>query len=426
MRKWKIASIASLCLMLVSTIACNPFGGGNTGATEQQVEVTRGNLIISVSGSGNTRVTSESNLTFGVSGRIKTIYIEEGDNVTAGEVLAELDTSPLELALTQARVAYTRAQMAVTDAQISLQTAKLNLDKAENLYKWPELKVAQSEVERARASVEYAESRLASAPADQQARWTEMVGYAIAYLITKEDELNTMLAGGDPEEIAIKKLQVSSAEQSLTLAQQSVEQAQQSIDEAQRQLDDAKITAPFDGTVASVSVKEKDSVTAFVEAIHLIDPGKMEIEVEVDEIDIAEVRQGQKAMIEMDALPSLSVNGTVNRIRPLPTESSGVTVYNVKINFEVPEGSEVRAGMSATADIVTNERNNVLLVPDRAIQQDSNGNPVVLVMVGKQTEERPVVVGISDGFDTEIIGGLKEGDMVVIKQTTTSTTGGLF
>lgn len=92
-------------------------------------------------------------------------------------------------------------------------------------------------------------------------------------------------------------------------------------------------------------------------------------------------------------------------------------MYEVKIGFSVPEGSGLKVGMSATADIIIDERSNVLLVPDRAIKQDSQGNPVVEVMVGEQVQERPVVIGISDGIQTEIVSGLKEGEVVVIEKS---------
>ena len=82
--------------------------------------------------------------------------------------------------------------------------------------------------------------------------------------------------------------------------------------------------------------------------------------------------------------------------------------------------------MSATADIIINERSNVLLVPSRAITQDTNGNPVVKVMVNEEIEERSVVLGLSDGFDTEIVDGLSEGDMVVVETKAKPSTTGLF
>jgi len=92
-----------------------------------------------------------------------------------------------------------------------------------------------------------------------------------------------------------------------------------------------------------------------------------------------------------------------------------VVLYSVKIDFDVPQGSGLRVGMSAAADIIINERSSVLLVPDRAIKQDKQGNPVVYIMVDEQIEARSVVIGISDGFQTEIIDGLDEGEILVIE-----------
>jgi HlyD family secretion protein len=91
---------------------------------------------------------------------------------------------------------------------------------------------------------------------------------------------------------------------------------------------------------------------------------------------------------------------------------SGLITYEVTIKFNVPGDDLVRIGMSAEADIVLDSRTGVLLVPDRAIGEDDEGNAVVMVVVGEQTEERRVVVGISDGYDTEIIEGLAEGEVV--------------
>ena len=92
-----------------------------------------------------------------------------------------------------------------------------------------------------------------------------------------------------------------------------------------------------------------------------------------------------------------------------------VVFYEVRIDFDAPQDSGLRVGMSAEADIIISERSGVLLVPDRAIKQDSQGNPIVYVMVDEQIEERPVVIGISDGYQTEIVAGLEEGEIVAIE-----------
>jgi HlyD family secretion protein len=124
----------------------------------------------------------------------------------------------------------------------------------------------------------------------------------------------------------------------------------------------------------------------------------------------------QEAIIEIDALPDITFKGIVTAIYPLPIEEGGVVLYNAKINLDVPENSAAKIGMSTEADIIIDKRSNVLLVPERAIQKDSEGNPVVKVMVNEQIQERPVDIGISDGYQTEIVSGLNEGETVVVER----------
>jgi multidrug efflux pump subunit AcrA (membrane-fusion protein) len=110
----------------------------------------------------------------------------------------------------------------------------------------------------------------------------------------------------------------------------------------------------------------------------------------------------------------------------MSSPAAGTVVYQVKVRFDAPPPVELRVGMSATADIIISKRSNVLLVPSRAVTQDSQGKPVVKVMVNGQMEERAVVTGISDGLQTEIVDGLKEGETVVIERRTTTSGSGLL
>ncbi len=143
MKSWRIVAVLLLCLVLASTIACSPLGGQQQ-ASQQLVKVVRGDLMVSVSGSGNIEVSNDAKLSFGVGGRLDKIYVEEGDRVIEGDVLARLDTDDLELALTQARVA-------VTSANVTLRTAKHSLDEARDLYTWPDIQIAQADVDDAEA-----------------------------------------------------------------------------------------------------------------------------------------------------------------------------------------------------------------------------------------------------------------------------------
>ena len=411
MRRGKIIGVLLLCLALAGSTACNPFEGEEEEASQQLVEVVRGDLAISVSGSGNIEVSDEGKLAFGVGGRIDKIYVEEGDKVTGGDVLARLDTDDLELALTQAEVALTTQQVAIAQAQVAVDTAEYNLDEARDLYTWPDIEEAQDDVDDAETFLNYAIERSLS---------SETLAYAQARLDAAEAALNAKIMSYDTEEVAIEKMEVAVAEQSLALSRLSLEQAQQSLEYAQEQLDEATITALFDGIIAKIYFEEGEVIPPPTMAsqviIYLVDLTTIELNVEVDEIDIPGVKPGQRAIIDVDALPDVEFEGEVLTISPVAKEEAGVILYEVKIGFNVPEDSGLKVGMSAETDIVIAERNDVLLVPSRAITKDSKGNPIVMVVVNEQTEERPVVTGISDGFDTEIIDGLNEGEVVVVER----------
>jgi len=472
MKNWRTVIILLICLVLAGTTACNPSEGSDT--EQQLVKTVRGDLIVSVSGTGNIEASREAKLSFGSGGKVDKVHVKEGDEVSKDEVLAKLNTDALELAKTQAEVALTEAEVALTQSQVALtqaqlaqQTAEYNLentidtqdvlelallnakidlrnaehhlDETRDIYTWPEIEVAQDDVDDWKAFLDY----LMSMGAEQ-----ESLDYAQARLDAAESTLDAMRRSYDTEEVAIAKLQVEAAvmaeaqaqknldelieditimelqleaakasveqaRESAALARESVQLAQQSLDQAQKNLDEATITAQFDGVIASVDAEEGDTVTAAMTIVHLVDPTDMELIVEVDEIDMPGVRLNQETIISVDALPDVTFEGRVTSIYPVPTKVSGIVMYNVRINLEVPGNSDLKIGMSASADIIINKQSNVLLLPSEVIEVNDQGKQVVKVMVDKQIQERPVVIGISDGSETEIVSGLSEGEIVV-------------
>jgi len=435
-RTWRIVAVILLCLALASPIACNALGGDQEGDSQQLVEVMRGDLIVSVSGSGNIVVSNEANLTFGSGGKIARIYVDEGDEVSKGKLLAELDTGPLELTLAQAQAALDQAkyalekakepvseddiesaEAAVNAAEDNLEFTAWMLDQAEDLEDAAEDALYQAKQGGNPTEIATAEAALAEAEAAAE-QWRTQVSAAEASLIAAEAQLEAMLDAPDESAIIAAESQVKAAEQALA--------------EAQKQLNETSIIAPFDGVVADVYAEEGDVIPSPAmmlqppTILHLIDLSVMELEVEVDEIDIAEVELGQRAIIEVDALPNIQLEGEVQYIATLSNIMGGVVLYDVTISFDVPQDYNIKIGMSATADIILEERSGALLVPDRAIQQDSQGNPIVKVIVNEEVEERPVVIGISDGFDTEIVDGLNEGEVVLVESRTKSSSTGLF
>jgi len=403
-KSWQIIATLLLCLALAGAIACTPFGGDEEETGEQLVEVVRGDLTVVVSGSGNISVSQDASLAFGTGGRVEKVYVEEGDKVSSGDVLAKLDTSTLELALAQ--------------AELALATAEYNLDKAQQIYTKPNISAARAAVSEAKAYLQYAKHVLeveANTPEDIEI-WTNEVYQAEVNLAAAEQRLEEMLAGGEAEEVKLRRLEV--------------EASRQALEEAQKQLAEATITAPFDGLVGAIYVKEGDVIPSPTMAptvvVYLIDLSNMELKAEVDEIDIPEVELGQSALVEVDAIADDLFEGTVTLISPVPVIEAGLVLYEVKIGFAVPPDSKVKVGMSATADIIVQQRENTLLVPERAIGRDDQGNPVVWVSVDGQFQERVVVIGISDGLQTEILEGLAEGDIIKAGRQGATIPGGFF
>jgi HlyD family secretion protein len=187
------------------------------------------------------------------------------------------------------------------------------------------------------------------------------------------------------------------------------------LDAAKLNLERAVIVAPFDGVVADITITEgKDISTATfaTPAISLVDTGEIELRGSFDEIDIAMVQPGQEANILLDALPDEEVKGEVAFISLVGTTQAGVVFYDTTITLENPV-EELRDGMTATAEVIIERRDNVLFIPNRAIRGTWE-NPTVVVLVDEQVEEREITLGLTDGINTEVLSGLEEGEKVVL------------
>ncbi len=475
-----------LCLVLLGITACS--GCGQQGANQQLVTVTRGDISVKVSGSGKIEATNEASLTFGSGGKVDKINVKEGDKVKTGDVLARLDTRTLELALTQAQVAESQAEVTVTQAQVTQKTAEINLknarDKEDTLnlavlnaqinldtarnnlsdtiktYNWDTFQTVDSALNKAKTFYDYALDGSQKQPAGTGVTgdWDLTLQRATERLENAQAAYDNFLAGHANEKINLKQYQVKYAELSLTQAQknlgnladdialeelkvtlanqsvaqarQSAELAKKSLKEAQRQLDEATIKAPFDGVIAQVNAEEGDNVPSPSVApkiiVYMVDPVHVQLVVEVDEIDISQVALNQPVVITLDALTDAEFKGMVTSIYPVSKEEGGVVLYDVGLSLNVPEGSGIKVGMSASADIMIAEHSNVLMVPSRAIR-NSEGKTTVKVMSGNQVQEKTVVAGLDDGLRTEIVSGLSGGETVVVESKTTTTSGlGVF
>jgi HlyD family secretion protein len=222
----------------------------------------------------------------------------------------------------------------------------------------------------------------------------------------KQASLDKLLAGPDSFDLKTQQL--------------SIQQKQNALSDAREKLADYSVKAPLSGTIASFSANLNDQASSAT-AIATIITDQQIAEVSLNEVDVAKIKTGQKTTLTFDAVDELTITGTVAEIDSIGTVTQGVVSYNVKIAFDTQD-DRIKPGMSATANILTNVRPDVLLVPSAAVKTQGNSSYVQILENG-QPKNQTVQIGLSNDTSTEIMSGLNEGDPV-ITQTITSTTAG--
>ena len=398
-KKWLGLTMA-VCLIVPPLSGC---AGSEKGEIET-AEVVRGDLVTSVSVSGNLEMPHNTDLSFGTMGTVEEVLVDEGDTVKGGQTLAKLDAQSLELNVEMAQAGCERARIEYRMADERLMNTIYPYYYDTYVYDlagtWMALKDAQSALDEAQEFLDQGENEQAQ----------ELLERVEANL-TKAKERSKTRPWELPLSVKLTELQTDAAAVSLKVAELQ-------LASARLELDKATIVAPFDSIVADVLINEGQQLSAMTyasPAIRLIDPSEIEMSGLIDEIDIAKVELGQEAAISLDALPDKEVKGKVTFISEAGTIQAGVVSYKATITLENP-GRELRDGMSATADIVIERRDDVLLVPNRAIQ-GSWDNPGVEVLIEGKSEQRQIVLGLSDGINTEALSGLEEGEKVVFPET---------
>jgi HlyD family secretion protein len=191
-----------------------------------------------------------------------------------------------------------------------------------------------------------------------------------------------------------------------------IKQRENSFLDTQKKLEDYSIRAPFDGIVSKIEVKKGDSISAGTIVSTLISKNKI-AEVSLNEVDASKVAVGQKANLTFDAIDGLIVTGKVIDIDLVGTVTQGVVSYNIKIAFD-SQDDRIKPGMSVSASIITNVKQDVILVPNSAIKFNNSNNYVELLKE-KKPYSQVVEIGISNDTMTEIISGLSEGDQVIVQ-----------
>ncbi|MFN3301965.1 MAG: efflux RND transporter periplasmic adaptor subunit [Patescibacteria group bacterium] len=242
------------------------------------------------------------------------------------------------------------------------------------------------------------------------------------------------------KELALAKLKKGPDELDIRAKKIAIQQKEDALITAKENLIDCYIYAPFDGIIADVKVKKNDMVSTGTVLASIITQQKI-AEISLNEVDAAKVKVGQKATLTFDALPDLTLTGKVIEIDTVGTVSQGVVSYGVKIALDT-EDERIKPSMSVTADIIVDAKSDVLVLPNNAIKSSAGIHYVELIEIPKEKKQeflnsrtgiilpsppkiQQIEIGISNDNLTEILSGLKEGDIVIsstISQTKTNQT----
>lgn len=207
----------------------------------------------------------------------------------------------------------------------------------------------------------------------------------------------------------------------------SVEQKQGALSDKREKLADYSIRASFDGVIAKINVNLGDPVASTVVATLITK--KRIAEISLNEVDVAKVKIGQKANLTFDAVPGLTITGEVAEVDAMGTVSQGVVSYNVKIVFDTQD-ERVKPGMSVSASIITDVKQDALIIPSSAIKSsgqtqyvETPGEKVTLtaaasaagIKLTASPNQQEVQTGLSNDSSIEVTSGLKEGDQVIIR-----------
>jgi HlyD family secretion protein len=392
-KRWIYLAVVAIILVAATiglTAALRP---NHSIDASKLARVERGDLARSVVATGKIQPLAKVEVKSKASGIVKQIFVDYGQRVKKGQVLVELDKEQLRARLQEARANLMAAQAGEQSAEATLQR---NIVDAEG----PDLPFLKATVDRNR---KLATDGLVSTSILEDAE----KGYQMA--LNKQSS-------------AQRNIAVSRAEVARAKAQAA--QAQAARDNAEEDLRNSTITSPMDGLVLSRDVEVGAAVSSILvlgsQATLLLTLGDVsEVYVlgKVDEADIGKVYFGQPARIVVESFKDKKFQGKVTKISPLGVEKDNVTTFEVRASILNP-GGELKANMTANAEIILEEKKNVLLVPEAAVVYDKQRNTSIESPDPKAPNGRkkiPVKLGISNGVKTELVAGLNEGQQVVLQ-----------
>jgi HlyD family secretion protein len=355
--------------------------------------VTRGDLARSVVATGKIEPLAKVEVKSKASGIVEKIFADYGDRVKQGQILVELDKEQLRARSAEARANLQAADAAVESAQATYERTVVDAQ-------GPDLPFLKSTVERDRKLA--ADGLVSASILDDAEKAYQMA-------------LNKQLS-------AQRNVAVSRSD--IARAKAQVAQNQAALDSAEEDLRNSTIVSPMEGLVLARDVEVGDAVSSILilgsqatNVMTLGDVSEVYVKGKVDEADISKVYLGQRARIVVESLKDKKFEGKVTKISPLGVEKDNVTTFEVRVSIQNPTG-ELKANMSANAEIILEERHNILQIPESAVVYDKDRHTFIEVPdAGSKTGRQKLAVklGISNGIKTELLEGLKEGQQVILQ-----------
>lgn len=393
-RGWLWGGLIAVVLVVVVGVAFALHNSDPKIPAARLAKVTRGDIAKSVVATGPIQPITKVELKSKASGIVEKLYVDINQMVHKGQVLAQLDQQEI-----LAQVAAQRAQLAAAQANVTTFTANIAQDKVNA--DAPDLPMYK----------------------DTYQRNLQMQKDGIVSQQALDNAERDYLSQKNKRDGAVAQIGVDEAR--LKQAQAQVQQAQASLDQLNEQLSYTTLVAPIDGMVLSRDVEVGDAVSSILVlgstatlVMTIGDIHQVYVDGKVDEADIGSVYMGQPARIHVESFPNKIFYGKVTKIAPLGVQKDNVTTFEVRVSIDNPN-NELKANMTANAEIVVTEHHNALSVPEQAMTWDNNKNAFVFVPDPKSKDgQRKIAVtaGISNGSRTEILSGLKEGETVVLQQ----------
>ena len=391
---WIVVGTLGAVVVLVLGIAVVRIAKGDPIDPNRLAKVTRGDVAKSVVATGDNQPITKVEVKSKASGIVEKLYVDINDRVHKGQELAQLDQQEIE-----AQVEAARAQMASAEANVTTYQANIEQDKVNAAA--PDLPMYKTTLDR---NIQMNKDGIVSSQ-------------------TLDNANRDYLAALTKRDAAQAQIGVDGAK--LKQARAQVMQSQASLKQLEEQLSYTTIVAPMDGVILSRDVEIGDAVSSILvlgSTATLVmtegDTSEVYVQGKVDEADIAHVYMGQPARIKVESFRDRQFQGKVTKIAPMGVQKDNVTTFEVRVSINNP-GGELKANMTANAEILLDEHKGVLTVPEDAVIYDNQKNASVQVPDKNQKNgwrKVLVMVGLSNGSVTEITSGVKEGDQVVLQQ----------